>query len=119
MAQNPVVDKSYRFALRVVRLCKFLHDEHHEFIISKQLLLAGTSIGARVKSAQEAESKVSFLREMGIALERASETEYWLQLIHDSGYLDDKSFASIHHDCVELVKLLTAILKTTKKRDLS
>jgi four helix bundle protein len=117
MAENIILEKSYRFALRIVRLCKFLHEEHHEFILSKQLLMAGTFVGARVKSSQEVESYPSFIRDMSIALERASETEYWLQLIHDGGYIDDKSFDAIHADCVELIKLLISIIKTSKKKE--
>jgi four helix bundle protein len=82
--------------------------------LSRQVLAAGTYVGAHVKSAQEAESKAGFAHEMGVALQKASETEYWLQLLRDAEYLDEKFFASIHADCLELIKLLTAIVKTAR-----
>jgi four helix bundle protein len=114
MNENTILEKSYRFALRIVRLCKYLREQHNEFILSKQLLLAGTYVGARVKAAQEAESKNVFIHNMSSALEKASETEYWLKLLHDAGYLDIKSFDSIHTDCKELLRLLTSIVKTAR-----
>ena len=79
------------------------------------MLIAGTYMGAHVKSAQEAETKTVFAHEMSVALQKASETEYWLQLLRDGGYLDEKSFDSIHADCVELMKLLTSIVKTSRR----
>ena|SRR2546425_10787600 len=114
MSKNIVQDKSYAFALRIVRLYKWLCEER-EFVLSKQVLIAGTYIGAHVKSAEEAESKAGFAHEMSVALQKASETEYWLQLLRDGEYLDQKSFDSIHTDCVELLKLLTSIVKTSRR----
>lgn len=115
MSKNIVQEKSYAFALRIVRLYKWLCEEEREFVLSKQVLIAGTYIGARVKSAEEAESKAGFAHEMSVALQKASETEYWLQLLRDGEYLDEKSFNSIHEDCVELLKLLTSIVKTSRR----
>jgi four helix bundle protein len=115
MSDNVVLEKSYRFALRMVRLYKHLTEEKREFILSKQALQAGTDIGAHVKSAQEAEARAGFYHEMNIAAQRASATEYWLQLLRDGEYLADNSFTSIHGDCVELKKLLTAITKSAKR----
>src|SRR5436853_7744266 len=111
VSEKVTLEKSYRFALRIVRLYKFLSEEKKEFVLSKQVLLAGTDIGARVKAAQEAESKAVFAHEMATALQRASQTQYWLQLLRDAEYLDEKAFASIHDDCVELIRLLTSIVK--------
>lgn len=114
MSTNIVLEKSYRFALRIVQLYKYLCDEKKEFVMSKYLLAAGADVGARVKAAQEAESKDNFIREMSIALQQTSRTEYWLQLLSDSGYINKQEFASIHADCVELLKLLTSIVKKSK-----
>jgi len=115
MSPNIVQEKSYQFALRIVRLYKYLAGEKKEFVLSKQALSAGTYVGAHVKSAQEAESKAVFAHEMSVALQKASESEYWLQLLRDAEYLDEKAFVSIQADCLELVKLLTAIAKTSKR----
>jgi four helix bundle protein len=116
MTQNVIQEKSYNFALRIVRLYKYLCDEKKEFVLSKQVLIAGTYVGAHIKAAQEAESKSVFIHEMSIALRKASETEYWLQLLHDSDYIDDKAFESIGADCTEIMKLLTSIIKTSKRQ---
>lgn len=94
MGQNIIVEKSYAFALRIVRLYRYLCDEKHEYVLSKKLLDAGTNIGAHVKSAQEAEGKTGFVQEMSRALQFASQTEYWLQLLYDGEYLDEKEFSS-------------------------
>jgi four helix bundle protein len=115
MSENVILEKSYRFALRIVRLYKFLTEEKKEFVLSKQVLLAGTDVGAHAKAAQEAESKAIFIQEMSVALRRASQTQYWLQLLRDAEYLDEKAFASIHDDCVELIRLLTSTVKTARR----
>lgn len=112
MSENAILEKSYRFALRIIRLYKFLCDEKHEYVMSKQTLSAGTDIGAHVKEAQESESRTTFAHDMNVALRKASLTEYWLQLLHNSDYLDDKAFTSIHEDCLEIHRLLTSIVKT-------
>ncbi len=115
MSKNVVLEKSYAFALRIVRLYKWLCEEEREYVLSKQTLIAGTYIGAHVKSAEEADTKAGFAHEMSVALQKASETEYWLQLLRGGEYLDEKSFDSIHADCVELIKLLTSIVKTSRR----
>lgn len=112
---NPVRDKSLAFAIRVVRLHQFLSGEKKEYVISKQLLRSGTSIGANVKEATQAESKPDFIHKMAIALKEASETEYWLEILKETGYLEKKAFDSIQNDCDELVGLLTTIIKTAKR----
>jgi four helix bundle protein len=98
----------------MVRLYKYLCEQEREFVLSKQSLIAGTYIGAHIKSAQEAESRSMFIHEMSVALQKASETQYWLQLLRDGEFIDEKPFASIHADCVELIKMLTKIVKTSK-----
>ncbi|MCS7073328.1 MAG: four helix bundle protein [Bacteroidia bacterium] len=113
--KNIVADKSYAFALRVIKLYKYLITEHKEFVLSKQLLRSGTAIGALIRESEHAQSKADFINKMNIALKEANETEYWLMLLKDSEYLDEKSFLSIHTDSVELIKLLASIVKTSKQ----
>lgn len=113
--RNIVADKSYAFALRVIKLYKFLIAEQKEYVLSKQILRSGTAIGALIKEAEHTQSKADFLNKMNIALKEANETEYWLMLLKDSNYIDDKSFDSIKPESSELIKLLASIVKSTKK----
>lgn len=110
-----VEEKSYAFALRIIKLYRHLVIEKKEFVLSKQILRCGTSIGANVKEAVQAESRNDFIHKLYISLKEASETEYWLNLLHDSGYISKKSFESIAKECIELIKIITAIIKTSKK----
>ena len=113
--KNIVADKSYAFALRIINLYKHLVSEQKEYVLSKQMLRSGTSVGALIKEAEHAQSKADFLNKMNIALKEANETEYWLMLLKDSNYIDDKSYNLIKPDSVELIKLLASIVKSTKK----
>ena len=113
--ENIVMIKSYAFALRIIRLYKYLITEQKEYVLSKQVLRSGTAIGALVKEAEHAQSKADFLNKMNIALKEANETEYWLMLLKDSEYIDEKSFKSMQEESVELLKLLASIVKTTKE----
>ena len=112
MKDNVIVDKSKAFALRIIKLYKYLTDEKREYILSKQVLKSGTSIGANVKEAIKGQSKPDFYAKMNIALKETSETEYWLELLYESGYITHHSFESIYKDCKEILKILTAITKT-------
>ncbi len=112
---NLIVGKSKSFALRCIRLYQLLIKERGEFVLSKQLLRSGTSIGANVKEAIRGQSKADFAMKLNIALKEASESEYWIELLGESGILTEQEFASIHQDCRELIKILTSILKTTFK----
>lgn len=114
MKDNPVLEKSFAFALRIVKLYKYLGEDKTEYVLSKSVLTAGTHIGKHVKEALNGESRNAFISEMAIALKRASETEYWLELLHQADYLDEKAFISINNDCQELIRLLTSIVKTSK-----
>ena len=115
MKDSILKNKSKAFALRVIRLYKYLCDEKKEYILSKQLLRSGTSIGANVVESQQAQSRPDFISKLCIALKEASETNYWLRLLHATEYLSEKEYVSIHSDCKELEKLLTSIIKTTKE----
>lgn len=114
MKENIVVDKSKSFALRIIKLYKYLCEEKKEFVLSKQVLRSGTSVGANVKEAIRGQSKADFYAKMNIALKEISETEYWLELLHESKYIEEMQFESIYQDCQELIKLLVSITKTQK-----
>jgi len=103
-----IVDKSKAFALKVIALYKKLCDTNREFVMSKQLLKSGTSIGANIKEAEQGQSKADFYAKLYISLKEASETEYWLELLHESGYVGEEAFSAIYQ---EIVKILVAITK--------
>jgi len=111
--QNIVADKSFDFAVRTINLYKYLCDDKREFVLSKQLLRCGTSIGANVSEAAQAQSRKDFAAKMNIALKEAAETEYWLRLLEKIHFLDEKQYKSLMADCEEVKKLLHAIVKTT------
>lgn len=107
--------KSFLFAVRIVNLAKHLNTSKKENILSKQLLRSGTSIGANIAEAEQAQSRADFISKMSIALKEAVETNYWLRLLQATDYLSEAEFSSIHSDCRELEKMLTAIIKTAKQ----
>lgn len=117
MKDNPIVSKSLAFALRIVKLARHLADEHKEFTLSREVLTPGTGIGKFVILAESGESSESFVLNMAKALQRADETEYWLVLIHYAGLLKDNEFQSIEADRKELAKILTSIVKSSKRDD--
>jgi four helix bundle protein len=110
---NQIREKSYVFALNIVRAAKVLQDGK-EFVLSKQLLRAGTSIGANVEEAGAAQSKKDFIAKMSVASKEARETHYWLRILGDVHYLDDETSKKLLDDCLELIRLLTAIVKTAQ-----
>jgi len=112
---NAIVEKSKQFAVRMVRLNQYLVKEKKEYVLSKQAVRSGTSIGANVHEAQRAQSRKDFLAKMSIASKEASETEYWLELLHETGYIDQTAFQSISADCTEIIKMLVSIVKATGK----
>lgn len=114
--ENVLKDKSYKFALRVVKLYKHLAEEKKEFVLSKQVLRSGTSIGANVAEGNQAQSKPDFIHKMSIAHKEAFEIEYWLNLLRDGEFITEKQAESLIIDCNEIQKLLTASIKTTKER---
>ncbi len=113
---NPIVFKSKKFAIRIIRMRKYLVSRHREFSMSDQLLRCGTSIGANVKEAIRGQSKADFGAKMNIALKEASETEYWLEILYESDYITKFQFDSIIKDCRELIRLLTAIVRSTFRK---
>lgn len=117
MAESILKTKSYDFALRVVKLSKHLIEEKQEYILSKQVLRSGTSIGANVEEANQAQSRKDFVHKLSIALKEATETNYWLRLLKDSEILENEIADSMLKDCEEIQKILTASIKTTKKNE--
>ncbi len=115
MADLMIKDKSYAFAVRVIRCYQHLQDNKKEFVLSKQFLRSGTSIGANVREAQQAQSRKDFVSKMSIALKEASETQYWLDLLMDTGYLEREKCRKLYNECDEICKMLTSIIKTTRK----
>ena len=113
--KGPLNDKSFDFALRIIKLFKYMHTEHREYILSKQILRSGTAIGALVREAQFAHSKADFLNKLTVALKEANETKYWLELLWKSGYINNKMYQSIEPDIDELLKLLISSTKTVKE----
>ena len=112
---NPIEQRSYLFALRIVKAYKYLTRQKEEYILSKQMLRSGTSIGAMMREAKFAQSRADFVDKASIASKEANETLYWIELLHDSEYIDDLSFNSLHNEADELTAILASIVKTTKE----
>lgn len=111
--KNIIKDKSFNFAIRIIKLYQYLINEKKEYVLSKQILRSGTSIGANISEAQQGQSKKDFLMKMNISLKECSETKYWIELLTATDYLDEKMHKSIYQDCIELEKLLTSIVRKT------
>ena len=117
MGENIIETKSFNFAIRIVKLYKYLTENKKEYILSKQLLRSGTSIGANVTEAQQAQSSADFINKMNIALKETVETRYWIRLLIETDYLTNEQGKSLLEDCVELENILASIIKTTKERN--
>ena len=113
--ENVIEIKSFNFAVRIVNLYKYLTDKKKEYVLSKQLIRSGTSIGANVSEAEQAQSKPDFVSKMNIALKETSETKYWIKLLNATEFLSEKESNSLLADCVELEKLLVSIIKSSKQ----
>lgn len=113
MKENIIKTKSFSFAVRVVKLYQFLADKK-EFVLSKQLLRSATSVGAMVREAEHSETKKDFIHKMAIAQKEINETIYWIELLKETEYLNEEQFQSVHYDAVEIIKLITSIIKTSK-----
>ncbi|MCT4637589.1 MAG: four helix bundle protein [Bacteroidales bacterium] len=115
MSNSVIKDKSFAFAVRVVNLYKHIIEVKKEFVLSKQLLRSGTSIGANVREALNAESKADFIHKLAISQKEADETCYWLELLKETKYITESEFSSIHTDAIELLKIIRSIIITTKQ----
>jgi len=116
MKKSVLKEKSFRFAIRIVNLYKYLCEDKKEYILSKQLLRSGTSVGAMVREAEFAESINDFIHKMCIAQKEINETIYWLELLKETEYISNKEFESINDDAVETIKLITSTIKTSKSK---
>ncbi len=112
-SSNLIIVKSMNFAIRCVNLKKYLNNEKHEFDIARQLFRSGTSIGANTKEALRGQSKSDFRAKMNISLKEASESEYWIDLLFNTDYIDEKEYMSLKADCIEILKILTSIVKNS------
>ena len=116
MKDNILYSKSMAFAIRCVNLCKYLTTEKKEFVLSKQLLRSGTSIGANIRESRNAQSPADFTSKMSIALKEADETQYWFELLFHTDYFTEEEYISINTDVDELISMLTSVIKTSKNR---
>ena len=114
---NLIEEKSFDFAVRIVKLNKYLIEQKREFVLSKQLLRSGTSIGANIAEAQQAQTKADFLTKINISLKETAETKYWLRLLIATDYLDENETRSFLDECVEIEKILYSIVRTTKNKN--
>ena len=118
--ENIVREKSFKFAIRIVRLYQFLtntQNSNRELILSKQVLRSGTSVGANIRESRNAQTVKDFLTKLYIASKEADETGYWLELLKEADYITEEQFESMNQDCEEIMKLLASIIKTTKKNN--
>ncbi len=116
MKENVIKIKSFAFALNIVKLYQYLTDSKKEYILSKQMLRSGTAIGAMVREAEHAESKADFIHKLSIGLKEANETEYWLELLYQSDYIDKNDFESYKTEVEEILRLLISIIKSSKQK---
>ncbi len=115
MKDNPLKDKSYQFAIRIVKLSQLLQQDKKEFVLSKQVLRSGTAVGALIREAEFGQSKADFISKMSISLKEANETDYWLSLLKDTDFISKKLSESLQSDCKELIAMLVSTVKTCKK----
>lgn len=115
MSKSILKDKSYAFAIRIVKLSQYLQMDKKEYVLSKQILRSGTAIGALIREAEFGQSKADFTSKMSISLKEANETEYWLNILKDTNFLDEKLFESLRSDCNELIAMLVSTVKTSKQ----
>jgi len=113
--ENVLKIKSFNFTRRIIKLYKYLSTEKKEFVLSKQILRSGTAIGALIREGEYAQSKLDFISKLSMALKETNETDYWLNLLKDENYITQENFENIQKDCIELLKLLIATIKTTKQ----
>ncbi len=116
MRKNIIKDKSFAFAVRIVKLYEFLSIKK-EYVLSKQLLRSGTSVGAMIREAEHSETKKDFIHKMAIAQKEINETIYWIELLKETDFLNNEQFESVHNDAVEIIKLITSIIKTAKSKN--
>lgn len=113
--KNVLKDKSYQFAIRIVKLTQYLQNDKNEFILSKQILRSGTAVGALISEAEFAQSKPDFISKLHIAFKEANETNYWIDLFKDTQFINEKMYHSIQPEIKELISILVSSIKTSKE----
>ena len=116
MEKNEIQERSLDFSVRIVQFCRYLQEECHEYIMSKQILRSGTSIGANVRESRNAQSSADFVSKLSVALKEADETQFWLEVLYRSNTIEGKMFESLNSDVKVLIALLTSIIKTVKAK---
>lgn len=116
MKENPLKDKSFQFALQIIELYKSMCNKHHEFVLSKQMLRSGTSVGANIREAQNAQSNADFIHKLSIAQKECDETLYWLELSFHSNYIDLTTFETMQQNANEILRMLKSAIITTKQK---
>ena len=114
MKDDPLKDKSYQFAIRIVKVSQQIQRDKKEFVLSKQVLRSGTAVGALIREAEFGQSRADFTSKMSIALKEANETEYWLSLLKDTDFISEDQFMTLRSDCKELIAMLVSTVKTSK-----
>lgn len=117
MSESILQEKSYKFALRIVKLSQYLNDEKHEFVLSKKILDSGTAVGVLVEEARQGDDRTDFSQKLSIANKEAFKTNFWLRLLRDGEFLSEKQAQSLLNDCEELQKMLISSLKTSRKAE--
>ena len=116
MSKGAILTKSKDFAVRIIKLTRYLQEDKHEYVLSKQILRSGTSIGANARESNNAQSRADFLSKLSIALKEADETQYWLELLEESDIISKSQFESLNDNLTEIIAMLTASIKTTKNK---
>ena len=114
--ENIIAVKSFQFALRIIKITRAIQEEKKEYVLSKQLLKSDTSIGAMVKAAEHAESKKDFIHKMSIGLKEANETDYWVELLHESDYITKEKYTEIKDEIIQIIRPLASIVKSSKMK---
>ena len=116
MSKGAILTKSKDFAVRIIKLTRYLQEDKHEYVLSKQILRSGTSIGANARESNNAQSRADFLSKLSLALKEADETQYWLELLVESDNINKSQFESLNDNLTEIIAMLTASIKTTKNK---
>ena len=116
MSKGAILTKSKDFAVRIIKLTRYLQEDKHEYVLSKQILRSGTSMGANARESNNAQSRADFLSKLSIALKEADETQYWLELLEESDIISKSQFESLNDNLTEIIAMLTASIKTTKNK---
>lgn len=117
MGNTVLQKKSYEFAIEIVKICQKTQEEKREYVLTKQILRSGTAIGALIREAEFGQSRADFINKLSVSLKEANETNYWLSIMHDTGYMPENTYAKMQSDCKEIIAILVASIKTLKSKN--